>query len=211
MQVSAVNSTNFGNSYYMDISRDDIEKAEQISQALRNYNDIYVSSEDIPNKKNVLGVITSVGIGLVGIFMLTKKGLKSAELVIDSVKKSSIAQSAAKAISEFTDKSGVKDKLSNLTGSIIGSKFVKDAKATFNVFQKNTSMGQKLTSAVNNISKLGRDNIIAGATSLGATAYVATTDGDGNGIPDIAEKGVNAYKNALGRIDAIKDFVDLVS
>ena len=188
MQVSAVNSTNFGNSYYTDMSRSDIEKAEQISLAMRKCNDAFFSSEDKPKRKNILGIIASVGVGLVGTFLIAKKGLKSAETVAESIKKINIVQKA--------------------TEKIAKTKPVQDAKVTFELFKRNYSLGKKAT---NFVDKYGRDNVIAGIASLGTTAYVATTDGNGDGIPDIAEKGVNAYKNTLGRVDAIKDFIDLVS
>jgi len=211
MQVSAVNSTNFGNSYYTDMSEADIRKAEQISRALKQYNDTFTSSEGESKRKSVLGIIASVGVGLAGIFLLTKKGLKGAESIAESIKKDDLAQKAVEKVTDYANKTGISSKFSKLSKTITKSKIVQDAATTFNLYKINYPLGQKATKVVNNIGKLGRDNIIAGATSLGATAYVATTDGDGNGIVDIAEKGVNAYKNALGRIDAIKDFVDLVS
>ncbi len=200
MQVSAVSSNNFGNSYY-EIAKNDIEKAEQLSQFLRDYNNsnLAMYDEDAPRKKNVLGVATSIVVGALAIFGLTKKGLNGAESVLNSIKETKIASKFGEIVtnSKITQKTveiakNLEGKAANkIDGNKILSSVAKYAKAAF--------------------QKVGAKNIIAGATSIGATTYVAHTDGNSNGIPDIAEKGVNAYKNALNHMDAIKEVVDLIS
>ena len=68
-----------------------------------------------------------------------------------------------------------------------------------------------VTNVTNFVKKVKPENIFSGVTSVGATAYVSTVDEDGNGVADIAEKGINAYKGALKHIDFVKDLVDMLS
>ena len=211
MQVSAINTNNFGNGYYTEMSRENIQDIEKVSQFLRNYSDSHAlnqyDNEEQPQQKSFLGVAASIIVGGIGMFALAKKGLKSASSVLNNVKASEVAIKAAELAknSKLTQKAGeITQKLQNkITNKIADNK----------VLSRITSIGKEVI--VDNVAKLinkiGVENTVAGAASIGATAYVARTDGNGNGIPDIAEKGVNAYKNALSHIDAIKEVVDLVS
>ena len=212
MQVNAINSTQFGNGYYAELSKADIEKAEKLNNILREYNDTYVSSRngDESTRKNVFGIVTSVVMGAVGIFMLTKGGIKKANLLVENIKQSP----ATKKLAEQVNKLGVGEKAVD-----IASKARDKALQTIAKSEKLTKVSEVVAEKANGaaeriapkIKEIGVDNIVAGATSLGATAYVARTDGNGDGIPDIAEKGVNAYKNAINQVDVLKEFVDLVS
>jgi hypothetical protein len=227
MQVSAINSTNFGNGYYSNMANDEIEKAERLSNFLREYsrNDVVSvdSDDEEPKKKNALGVLTSVAIGVIGIFGLTKKGLKSASSIVNNIKASKLAVKLNEQVTKLnipskaegilqnakkiaSDKLQGNEKLASIAKKLgENEKLAKIAKNTKNFIEAATIYVKYA------VQKLGKENIVAGAASVGATAYVARTDGNGNGIPDIAEKGVNAYKNALSKMDALKEVVDLVS
>ena len=195
MQVSAVNSTNFGDGYYMEMSKDDIKKAEMLNRKLREYSDSFThssnSEDEQPKKKNIIGVAASVVAGSVVIFSLARKGYKGVSSIAKTVASNKYVQ-----------------KIETLLKSTAAAKKVEKAAE---------SVGQRIASnetalKIGEIAKkIGPEKTVAGLATLGVTAYVARSDGDYNGIPDIAEKGVKAYKDAIFQIDAIKDIVELIS
>jgi len=205
MQIDAMNSINFKNGYYSDLSKTDIEEAEKLSEILRNYNDsfkpsYYDNENEAPKKKGILNTIASVAIGSLVLFAIAKKGYKNAAAlkakVLENPTVQKIRTSADNLIKSDIIKNAVPVKfLGNLKEQITkipGVKAVQQGTKTL-------------------VEKVKPENLFAGAASLGATTYVATTDGNNNGIPDIAEKGVNAYKNAIKQLDVIKEVVDLVA
>ena len=108
MQVSAVNSTNFGKKTYSDICDADIKRAEEITEFIRArenalVDDRFDSENQEPKKKSVLATAASIAVGLVGMFCLAKKGYQSGVKLLNEISKTKTAEylkKAAKAVSK---------------------------------------------------------------------------------------------------------------
>ena len=207
MQISSINSTNFGagktsnsrRGYYSSMTNEDIREIEKINNALKEYRFSHETKSAVdgekPNKKGIIGTILSIGVASVAIFAMTKKGLKSTAEVL-----SNAANNIAK-----------KPAVQNVLES--AKNFVQTNKITSNVLGALSKAKDKiLNNPVGDFAKkLGTSNIFAGAVTLGATARILKEDGNNNGIPDIMERGINAYKSILKEADLAKQVVDTLS
>ncbi len=94
------------------------------------------------------------------------------------------------------------EKLANNEGHKNISKVAKKA---------NDVLAQLKAKAVDSIKNEGIDNFIkniAGVASvLGFVPKITTVDGNNDGIADITQEGVNAYKNAINEVNIISDIL----
>ncbi len=187
MQINAVSSQSF-KGWDSELMNFDVEKAEQITDALRKLEgDRFESTE----KKSKLQTAFSVVVGALALFLLGRKGFSKisnfASNLLQNENTVKYIEKTKELASNFLNKHGkINSVVSKIqtAGSTIQDKF---------------------------INKVGAANLAGGATAIAGTAYVASTDSNENGIADIAEKGVNAYKGAVEKLGVVKTVVDAIA
>ena len=199
MQTNPISAQSFKGSY--QLPEFDTDRAIELARALRNMEDEFKHQKEEPEKKNKLELALTAAVGLSGMFLIGKKGYKKAN----------------KILSDFLSNEKVKDvaKFASEKASVIISK-AKESDAMAKVIKGASSIGNKISNAAKAIDekalqKIGKANIAGAATAVAGGAYISNVDSDKNGVADILEKGVNAYKGALSQIGAIGAVVDLVS
>ena len=202
MNINSVNSTNFKGSYFQDKYKDDLEKADRASELLREFDRTFVSNDSdsfefesekkAPSKKSKIGVAASIALGFGVLFGLSKKGLNNVSEYMKSVKDIGFV---GKTVNSLKDTNAAKAVGASMDNAV-------------KTMQKNSKMV-----AINKFvtEKIGVDNVLPGAAALAGTVHVVRTDGNRDGYPDIAEHGVNAYRNALKGADMISDIVEVFS
>lgn len=200
MQVNSINSTSFGkNGYFVEMTKEDIKDLESFNKTLKKYNDIqninHTNSEGEPQRKGIIATLLSIAVGGAVIFAASKKGYRSVSSVVSTV----------------TKKISQKGSVQNFAGAV--KNLANSYKLTSNISKTLSSAKDKVTNSIVGefAKKAGAENIFAGATTLGVTARVLKEDGNENGIPDIMERGVNAYKNVLKEADLAKEVIDTLS
>ena len=134
-------------------------------------------------------------------FLIGKKGYKKANKILSDILSNEKVKDVAKFASE--------------KASVIISK-AKESDAMAKVIDGASSIGNKISNAARTIDekalqKVGKANIAGAATAAAGSVYISNVDSDKNGVADILEKGVNAYKGAISKMGAIGAVVDLVS
>ena len=152
-------------------------------------------------KKNKLELALTAAVGLSGMFLIGKKGYKKANKILSDILSNEKVKDVAKFASE--------------KASVIISK-AKESDAMAKVIEGASSIGNKISNAARTIDekalqKVGKANIAGAATAAAGSVYISNVDSDKNGVADILEKGVNAYKGAITKMGAIGAVVDLVS
>lgn len=207
MQLSAINSQNFkGNVIAMkDFDRIQQKEAQEIEdtiklvEALKEAEDRFSHKQDEPDKKSKVGTAVSLLLGAVVLFNIGKKGYNKASetakyfatLISNNTKVQEMGKAVTEKIATFAQKD---NKITSIAQ---------------NVAKKVTTAG----STINNkfISKVGAGNLAGGASALAGTYVVAGTDSNDNGVADIAEKGINAYKGAIQNLGVVREIVEALS
>ena len=185
----------------------ELEYYKTISNAMLDTMDSYEASvkaeEDKKNKKNIFGVMLSIATAGVLAFA-------GGKIITDKLSKvfPKTAGSFKTGLSKLSD-CGFWSKAKDFCTK--HSESVKPAEAKIGkLFQgaKNTVM-KKSASGVELAQKglkseKALSNIVGGALAAGGVARIATVDGNGDGVKDITQKNVNAYKSAIEGIDIIQ-------
>lgn len=204
MNVSALNSTplkpqpSFGREYQME----DVEHIMELSEQL---NDSFKSSEEA-EVKSAGGIFASV----IGAILTT--------FVIGKCTASKVTTAFPALSSKITDglrKSAnlVKNYANDLAN---GVKLQKGGKYSKFVGEKIGIAENLLRNEYKKLAaKMGPEGIITNAVGLGAVAAIAPeilkVDGNKDGIADIAQRNVSAYKNALNNVGIVSEIVDSLS
>lgn len=197
MQLSAVNSQSFKGNSFKDFEKREKRELKQMEeglQALRKAQDS-LCFENEPEKKSTLGTIASVALGAAFLFAIGKKGCNK-------------TQEAVKAITDKTKGSAKIQKFTNGVTKNIAKLTVKNKMAS-TLQTKISQAGSLVNEKV--IKKAGLDNLAGAATAIAGTCVVANTDSNGDGVADIGQKGVNAYKGALEGAGFLHQLADIIS
>ena len=209
MQVNSVNSTNFKSNYNFD----NVE-AEKMVNAAKTLEDMlpdkFVKNTDDDGnevqKKSFLGTALAVaGTALIS-FAIAKKFITKGADAIKNVMANEKAQKALNSVKDFTSKNlesiGKKinsnEKLSGVLETVKNGKVAKIAGKTANVVKSG-------------INKVGAANVLAGIGGIAGATYISKTDSNNDGVADIAQKGVNAYKGAIDKMGIIGDAIQALS
>lgn len=209
MKISAVNSTplkpqSFGN---------DVNKAQFVLEKSKELGDRFAKN---PEEKSALGTFVSV-LGAFATCFLLGKGLASKAMEVFPKLSDEIVTLSKKAVSGASVVAG---KLKNIhipekvTSSKVGN-IVRETAEKVSSNQKVKNLAGKASEQASNIfAKIKAqpaDKIIKNAAGIASMAIlgsqIATVDGNDDGIADIAQKDVNAYKNAIGSIGIIGDIM----
>ena len=203
MQINSINSVNFGTgTYFADMAREDIEEMEKINQAFRKYNNFNIDKANAasePKRKGIIASAASILLGAAVVFAATKRGFKSITSIVSSIGKKLSGNEKAQQLSKT-----LANKFNDITNKNDITKTIVSKASSAKDFIVNGALGKF-------VKKAGAENVVSGAVALGTTARVLKEDGNNNGIPDIMEKGVNAYKNVLNEADMLKEVVDTFS
>lgn len=191
MKVSAINCTpikpnvNFGNG---KIESDYSQVVEQ-TNALR---DSFIPEENEEGKKSVVG--TALSLATAGIVMYAGGKFAASKLA-------EVFPTAAQKLSDGLVKAA-DSKVVGKVSDFLASKNGKVAEKASELFNK----------AVVNVKKPDALKNIAGATALAiGLEKIATVDGNKDGINDITQKHVNAYKSAMENMGVISEIASALS
>ena len=198
MNISASQSipvkerTSFGKEYQ-------VEDVEHVMQLTRELNDSFQRAEE-PEHKSIGGIFASVTGAILTMFILGKCATSKVMTAFPSIstKLSNGVRAGANLVRDFSDDvaKGVKLQKGGKYTQLAGEKVAQAE----NFLRKNYI---KLR------DKTGVENLITNAAGLTAVAAVApeiiSVDGNNDGVSDIAQRNVNAYKNALKNVGIISE------
>ncbi len=198
MSISAVNCTPikpqvaFGKEV-------DFSDVDRLYDASRKYDEFIDSSNDKPKKKSIFKTFISVGMAVAATF-IGGKLLAAKALEI-------LPKNTSDKIADFAK--FVFGKVSN--GLIILSQNEKHVRLANAAEHANNILSSFKSGMSNVVKNQGVDGIIkntAGLASIvGLTPKIVTADGNNDGIADIAQEGVNAYKSALDELGVVSDII----
>lgn len=207
MQVGAINSVNFKANEKFDLYNNnkfdiaDIEKsinAVRILENRQNKDTVEFSDENQnqePEKKNILELALSLAGTVIGAFLLSRKAYNKVTPKIQG-----IFENISKKVDLEKYVSNAKTKINNIG-------FLKNAVEAIK------GMAQNIASKDNFVVNKLRDkaNVAGVIGAIAGTTYIATTDGNGDGIADIAQKGVNVYNNAVRKFGPVAEAIRVLS
>lgn len=211
MQVGAINSVNFKANEKFDL--DDFEKSINAVRILENkqkkdtveFSDENENQE--PKKKNILELGLSIAGTVIGAFLLSKKAYNKATPKI---------KEALSKISQSYDLKGVANNFQKLALDPAKGKVktvIENSKLLNNINEKAKTIINNLTTKDNFVVNKLKDkaNVAGVIGAVAGTTYVATTDGNEDGVADIAQKGVNAYRNAIEKLEPLAEAIKVLS
>ncbi len=211
MQISSINSVNFrSNSIDIDFNdaKKDIEAARKLQKALKTDN---LKNTEKSKKKNFFEVVASLATTFLVAFLMAKKLYKHGGELVNQLKNNSLKKllqekiNNSEAIKEITNTVKGKMRKIQIPESLKNNKLAK---------KLNELTPEGLKTAAKKVVETIKKHPDNAASILGAaagTAYVAATDYDENGIPDIAEKGVNAVKGAVQRFNGFSAAIETLT
>ena len=203
MNISAtggpsLKSSSFGKEYQ-------VEDAERIIQLTEELNDSFKKEENIDNKSAVAVGASAIG-AVLTTFILGKCAASKVITAFPSVssKLTSGLRKGANAIRDFSDDvaKGVKLKKGGKYTKFLGDKVLKLEKSAREQFIK---LSQKSST----------ENVLTNAIGIVSAATIApevlSVDGNNDGISDIAQKNVNAYRNAIHNVGIVSEIVEALA
>ena len=213
MKISALNSTplkpqSFGNEVYT---------AQAVLDKSKELGDRFTKN---PEQKSFLGTVVSV-FGAFATCFLLGKGFASKAMEVFPKLSGQIVELSKKALSGASVLAG-KFKNIQVPEKVTSSKAagaLKDVAEKISSNQKVKSfagkVAEKASSAFETIKAQPPEKIIKNVAGVASMAIlgtqIATVDGNDDGISDIAQKDVNAYKNAIGSISILDEIVKSLS
>lgn len=190
--------TSFGKEYQ-------VEDVEHVMQLTRELNDSFQRAEE-PEHKSIGGIFASVTGAILTMFILGKCAASKVMTAFPSIstKLSNGVRAGANLVRDFSDDvaKGVKLQKGGKYTQLAGEKVAQAE----NFLRKNYI---KLR------DKTGVENLITNAAGLTAVAAVApeviSVDGNNDGVSDIAQRNVNAYKNALKNVGIVSEIVEALA
>lgn len=204
MNVSALNSTplkpqpSFGREYQIEDAEHIMELSEQLSDSF--------DKVEKPQVKSAGGILASVIGAILTTFVVGK--CAAAKVITAFPSLSTKVNDGLRKGANFVK--NYADDLAN------GVKLQKGGKYTKFVGEKVGIAENSLRSVYKNlVNKMGTDGLIKNAVGVGAVAAIAPeilkVDGNKDGIADIAQRNVSAYKNALNNVGIVSEIVDSLS
>ena len=213
MNISAVNCTPikpqaFGN---------DIDKAQVVLTKSKALGDSFTKD---PEQKSKIATAVSVAGAFLTCFLLGK-GLASKTLEVFPKLTGHIVNLSKKVASGASVLAG-KVKSVPVPEKVVNSKVATVVKETSEKIASNPKFkeavdfaSQKAGVVINKVKAQSPETLIKNSAGLASMALlgrqVSTVDGNGDGIADIAQKDVNAYKNAIGSLGLFSDIIDAIS
>lgn len=213
MKVSAVNSTplkpqSFGN---------DVNNAQFVLEKSRELGDRFTKN---PEEKSLLSTFVSV-LGAFATCFLLGKGLASKTMEVFPKLSGQIVELSKKVFAGASVFAG-KLKSVKVPEKVASSKVANVVKETAEKVSANPKVkniaGKVVEFASSSFTKIKAqppEKIIKNAAGIASMAIlgsqIATVDGNDDGIADIAQKDVNAYKNAIGSIGILGDIMKSLS
>lgn len=204
MNISASQSipvkerTSFGKEYQ-------VEDVEHVMQLTRELNDSFQRAEE-PEHKSVAGIFASVAGAILTMFILGKCAASKIMTAFPGIttKLGSAIRKGANVVRDYSDDVAK------------GAKLQKGGKYTQFVGDKVSKAESFLRKNYIKLrDKSGAENLITNAVGLTAVATIApeviSVDGNNDGVSDIAQKNVNAYKNALRNVGIISEIVEALA
>lgn len=204
MNISAAKSglineqTSFGKEYQ-------IEDAEYILRLAKELNDSFQKAEE-PEHKSKAGVIASVVVATLAMYVIGKSAASKVMTAFPSIstKLSNGMRKGANFVRDFSDDvaKGVKLEKGGKFTKFIGEKVSK-----FENLLRINFIKLRDKSSIENL--IGNT---AGLTAVAAvTPEIISVDGNNDGISDIAQKNVNAYKNAMNRVGILSEIIEALT
>lgn len=203
MNISAtggpsLNSSSFGKEYQ-------VEDAERIIQLTEELNDSFKKEENTDNKSAVAVGASAIG-AVLTTFILGKCAASKVITAFPSVssKLTSGIRKGANTIRDFSDDvaKGVKLKKGGKYTKFLGDKVSKLEKSAREQFIK---LSQKSST----------ENVLTNAIGIASAATIApevlSVDGNNDGISDIAQRNVNAYRNAIHNVGIVSEIVEALA
>lgn len=204
MNISATSSTqitpqaSFGRDYQ-------IEDAERVMKLTEELQDSFKKNDEVEHKSASSICVSVLGAVLTS-FILGKCAASKVMTAFPSItsKLSSGLRKGANLVRDFSDDvaQGVKLKKGGK-----GAKFV----------AKNIGKAEKFAREqfVKLRDKSSTENIITNAVGLASVATIApevlSVDGNKDGVSDIAQKNVNAYRNAINNVGIVSEIVEALA
>lgn len=190
-------------------SAEGIDEANKVLQLSRELNDSFTKKDDSDNEGNVVEkkhpLQTAISLAGAGLAMYAVgKGAGKAVYAIaqkapDNVKLS--VKSGCKSVADWTSKQTAKlpvnDKLSNAYAKTVG-KAVDKAKIGVAKAIEQNGLEKVFTTTT---------GVLAACTLF---PKIAKSDGNGDGIADIAQTGINAYQTAFKTAEVFADMIDAI-
>lgn len=204
MNVSALNSTplkpqpSFGREYQIEDAEHIMELSEQLSDSF--------DKVEKPQVKSAGGIFASVIGAVLTTFVIGK--CAAAKVITAFPSLSTKINDGLRKGANFVK--NYADDLAN------GVKLQKGGKYTKFVGEKVGIAENSLRGLYKNlVNKMGTDGLIKNIVGVGAVATIAPeivkVDGNKDGIADIAQRNVSAYKNALNNVGIVSEIVDSLS
>lgn len=204
MNVSALNSTpvksqpSFGKEYQ-------IEDAEHIMELSGQLEDSFSKAEK-PAIKSAGGILASVIGAVLAAFVMGKCAASKVTTAFPSIstKITNGLRKGANSLRNYADDvaNGVKLQKGGKLAQAAGKKVAVVEKFARNKYQQLAE-------------KMGAEGIITNAVGLASVATIVPeilkVDGNQDGISDIAQRNVSAYKNAMKNVGIVSEIVDSLS
>ena len=210
MNISASNSVNpnLNTSFGREVSFDDSEKIIILGQDLKDSfkKNAPNGDDEAPEKKSIVGVCTSVTVAVLSSFVAGKCLALKMMTAFPSLtpKLTNVVRKNADFVKNYADDvvNGVKMQKGGKAAKVVASKVAQ---------AENFARGQfvKLRDKVGIESAVGT---IAGAAAAAAISpEIISVDGNNDGVADIAQKNVNAYRNAAQNIGIVSEIVSVLA
>ena len=191
MNISAINCTPIKPHVSFRSEHDD-NYQEFASKAMSLEDQFCPCDEEAPEKKSMIGTLVSLATAV----LITYAGGKFAADKFSTIFKGTAANVNGR-LAKFADGNTMK-----AVGSYLGKKSGKVAEFGKTVFDKVTT-GLKSPEAFKNV---------AGALAVAAfVPQIATVDRNGDGIRDISQKQVNAYKGVMENLGVFSDIINFIA
>lgn len=208
MNVSAFNSTqmkpqtSFGREYQ-------VEDAEHIIELSEKLNDSFTSSEK-PQIKSAGGIFASVLCAILTSFILGKCAASKIMTAFPGTSKK-VTEGLANGLKKGADNlKNYADDVANGVKLQKGGKYTKmlgGKVASVEEFARNKLVKMK--------DKIGLESMVTNAVGIASVATIAPevlkVDGNNDGVSDIAQRNVSAYKNAMKNVGLVSEIIDSLS
>lgn len=204
MNVSALNSTpakiqpSFGREYQIEDAEHIMELSEQLGDSFNKAEKAEVKSAGEILASVIGAVLTTFVIGKCAASKVTTAFPSLTTKLTNGLRK------GANSVKNYADDVAKGVKLQK------GGKYAKIAGEKLAVAENFARNGYKKLAG-----KVGAEGIITNAVGLGAVAAIAPeimkVDGNKDGIADIAQRNVSAYKNALNSFGIVSELVESLS
>lgn len=226
MSISAINCTPIKPQVSFGNDMGDVERAQTLFDKTKELGDSF----DVGEEKSTVGKAVSL-LGLIGgAFILGKGAARKllfflpegfAAKAMGFIKSIPSKLKAIKLPAKLAD-SNLAGKVKKFATDINSSRVVTKAKKVANDFGnsgvvttvKEKLSGEKIQNVVEIIKGKTPEAQLTNIAGVAAAAVlgkeVSTIDGNEDGIPDIAQKGINAYQNAMKSMGVVEDIMHVL-